>query len=335
MDTNKEANENWKLETVAFYALQSLHGVGFKTLYNIASQGISFRDLIKTNDCNFFQQTLKYKLDKAISSSEENWQQLKLNLWSQGVELARQYHRDNIYVVFHGQDMYPPQLRSISNPPMWLFVQGPLANLHQKSVAIVGSRKATKDGIWLTKFIVASMAGIDLVSVSGLAEGIDQEAHIESIRYRIPTVAVLGTGIDSNYPKGSELVRAEILAHGGTIITEYLIGQSYSAENFVRRNRIQAALAKIVVPVEWNIKSGTAHTVNFAKEYGKALLMPYLPLTDAQSAELQVISSYRYGMTFQVPHQVDDLLTFLINPKERSADIATNDNSNNQIAMDI
>jgi DNA protecting protein DprA len=335
MDTNKDANEYWKLETVAFYALQSLRGVGFKTLYNIASQGISFRELIKTNDCNYFQETLKYKLDKAISSSENEWQQLKISLWSHGVDLARKYHRENIYVVFRGQDVYPPQLKRIPNPPMWLFVQGPLANLHQKSIAIVGSRKATKNGVWLTKFIVASMAGLDLVSVSGLAEGIDQEAHLESIRYNIPTVAVLGTGIDSNYPKGSELVRAEILAHGGSIITEYLIGQSYSAENFVRRNRIQAALAKIVVPVEWNIKSGTAHTVNFAKEYGKALLMPYLPLTDTNSAELQVINSYPSGMIFQVPHQVDDLLSFLKSPKERATDTTTEDISKNQIILDI
>lgn len=277
MNTKKDAIEYWKLETVAFYALQSLHGIGFKTLYSIASQGISFRELIKTNDCNYFQDTLKYKLDKDISSSENLWQLFKIGLWSHGVELARKYHRDNVYVVFHGQELFPPQLKRIPNPPMWLFVQGPIANLHQKSIAIVGSRKATKDGLWLTKFIVACMAGLDLVSVSGLAVGIDQEAHLESIRYDIPTVAVLGTGIDSNYPKGSELVRAEILAHGGSIITEYLIGQIYSAENFVRRNRIQAALAEIVVPVEWNIKSGTAHTVNYAKEYGKALLMPYLP----------------------------------------------------------
>lgn len=116
---------------------------------------------------------------------------------------------------------------------------------------------------------IAGFAGKDVVTVSGLATGIDQIAHIESLRYGIPTVAVLGNGMFVEYPSGSGRLKHQILASGGTIVSEYLPNQSYSSENFVRRNRIQAALCDTLVPVEWMIKSGTAHTVNFAIDYVK------------------------------------------------------------------
>lgn len=308
-----EEHEYWRAETVAFYALQSLHGVGFRTLYRIAAQKITFRELIKSEDPKHFGKTLRIKLPTSVLESESSWDEFKKELWSKGTSIARSNASKDIKVVFYGQDAFPKQLRSINEPPMWLFVQGALANLHSKSVAIVGSRKASEDGYWLTKFIVAAMANNQLVSVSGLADGIDQKAHIESLRFNVPTVAVLGTGIDSNYPKGSEIVREQILAAGGTIVTEYLIGQSYSGHNFVQRNRIQAGLATCVVPVEWKIKSGTAHTVNFSKDFNRPLVMPYLPNANPESDELKAITSYKHGAVFNVPAQTEELISFLKN----------------------
>lgn len=310
----REEYEYWRAETVAFYALQLLHGVGFRTLYKIAAQKISFRDLIKCDDPNHFSKILRTKLSASVTESEESWSKFKKELWAKGTSIARSNAGRDIKVVFYDQDAFPERLKHISEPPMWLFVQGALSNLHSQSVAIVGSRKSSADGEWLTTLVVAAMANTGLVSISGLADGIDQKAHIESIRFNVPTVAVLGTGIDSNYPKGSEVVREKILASGGTIVTEYLIGQSYSGHNFVQRNRIQAGLATCVVPVEWKIKSGTAHTVNFAKDFNCFLVMPYLPDANAESEELKAIASYRQGAVFNVPAQTEELITFLKNP---------------------
>ncbi|CDG99005.1 SMF protein (fragment) [Xenorhabdus bovienii str. puntauvense] len=197
----------WKAETVAFLALQSIRGVGFKTLYKIAAQGISFRELIKTDDINHFENMLRHKLDSLIKESNESWMQFKLDLWDKGLELARDYIKKNIRIFFYDQDLFPQQLKKIPEPPMWLFVEGNYSTLHQPAVAIVGSRKATEDGLWLTKYIVSAIDNQGLVSVSGLANGIDQKAHVESIRFNVPTIAVLGTGIDSNYPQGSERLR--------------------------------------------------------------------------------------------------------------------------------
>lgn len=306
-----EEQEYWRAETVAFYALQSLHGVGFRTLYKIAVQGIKFRELIKTEDPKHFGKILRVKLPKPIFDSQEQWENFKKELWAKGTSIARTYAQKQVRVVFRDHEAFPNSLRNIEEPPMWLFVQGNLNNLHTKSVAIIGSRKSSEDGHWLTRLIVAGMANKNLVSVSGLADGIDQRAHIESIRFGVPTVAVLGTGIDSNYPKGSETVREQIINAGGTIVTEYLIGQSYSGHNFVQRNRIQAGLATCVIPVEWKIKSGTAHTVNFAKDFNRFLVMPYLPDSNPESSELQAITPYRKGVVFKVPEKTTELLIFL------------------------
>ena len=308
-----EEQEYWRAETVAFYALQSLHGVGFRTLYKIAVQGIKFRELIKTEDPKHFGKILRVKLPKPIFDSQEQWENFKKELWAKGTSIARTYAQKQVRVVFRDHEAFPNSLRNIEEPPMWLFVQGNLNNLHTKSVAIIGSRKSSEDGHWLTRLIVAGMANKNLVSVSGLADGIDQRAHIESIRFGVPTVAVLGTGIDSNYPKGSETVREQIINAGGTIVTEYLIGQSYSGHNFVQRNRIQAGLATCVIPVEWKIKSGTAHTVNFAKDFNRFLVMPYLPDSNPESNELQAITSYRKDVVSKVPEKTTELLIFLEN----------------------
>ncbi|RDL44152.1 DNA-processing protein DprA [Marinomonas piezotolerans] len=312
----EKEQDYWKAETVAFLALQSLRGVGFKTLHKIAAQKISFRELIKTDDVEHFEKILRHKLDDSIKESVDSWMRFKLDLWNEGLELARDYVKKNIRIFFYDQDFFPQQLKNIPEPPMWLFVEGNYKILQQPSVAIVGSRKTTEDGLWLTKYIVAAMANQGLASVSGLADGIDQKAHVESIRFNVPTIAVLGTGIDSNYPRGSEHLRAEIVANGGAIVTEYLIHQSYSAQNFVRRNRIQASLAQITVPVEWKIKSGTAHTVNFTKEYGRFLVMPYLYQSDLENAEIKAVSAYKRGQVFSVPDQSSDLIKYLKQPEE-------------------
>lgn len=329
----KKGQDYWKAETVAFLALQSIHGVGFKTLYKIATHKISFRELIKTEDAKHFEKTLHLKLDDSIKASDESWMEFKLELWNKGLELAREYIKKNIRIFFYDQDAFPEQLKSISEPPMWLFIEGNYRILLQPSIAIVGSRNSTEDGLWLTKYIVSAMANQGLVSVSGLADGIDQKAHMESIRFNVPTIAVLGTGIDSNYPSGSENLRAEIIANDGAIVSEYLIGQSYSAYNFVRRNRIQAGLAQITVPVEWKIKSGTAHTVNFTKNFGRFLVMLYLYPKDLESPEIKAVSAFKRGRVFGVPDKSSELISFLKQPVE--SEPLELESQKNQLSMDM
>ena len=139
-------------------------------------------------------------------------------------------------------------------------------------------------------------------TVSGLAAGIDQLAHEHSLRAGVPTIAVLGTGMLEDYPKGSGRLRAEILATGGAIVSEYLPTSSYSAENFVQRNRLQAALGRALIPAEWKRRSGTAHTVRFATALGRPIACLRLPEWSEERVVLERGMGLPTGEIFTVPH---------------------------------
>ncbi|WP_172731656.1 DNA-processing protein DprA [Pluralibacter gergoviae] len=308
MDKTTDAQfEYWRNETVAFLALTSIKGVSYWTLRKIAESKIGFKEILKSADVNRLAGFLRVALP-----NEDEWEIMQQNLWNDGIEKARELSKKGIKLVFFEHESFPKSLKEIPDPPYWIFVEGLLENLTSKSIAIVGTRKPTDDGIFITKLVISSIVDREFVTVSGLASGIDQIAHIESLRYGIPTVAVLGNGIFNEYPKGSNLLRKQIVEHGGTIITEYLPRQSYSAENFVRRNRLQAALCQVLVPAEWKIKSGTAHTVDYAYNYGKKIVNLYLPLTYPDRPELDFSAKNRNAKNYEIPNELVAAIDYIV-----------------------
>src|SRR5262249_19695719 len=129
-------------------------------------------------------------------------------------------------------------LFDLPNPPYWLFVRGKSEPLNRPALAVVGTREPSEDGIFLARYVSACLPYWDAPTISGLAAGIDQQVHEYSLRFKWPTIAVLGTGILSDYPKGAMDLKERIVANGGAIISEYLPYESYSAQNFVMRNRL-------------------------------------------------------------------------------------------------
>lgn len=290
----------WKNERIAFLALTTLKGVGFWTLHQLATSKAGFKNTFKSN------------LDKYIKledGSATPLTEIKKKLWQRGIKAVNELAKDNTILIFHDEERFPAKLKNIPDAPLWLFVQGDLKVLDTPSIAIVGTRKPSDEGLFLTKLILSALHRSKVSTVSGLALGIDQLAHLESVKYELPTVAVLGTGVKESYPKGSEAIRKLILDNGGTIVTEYLPTQSYSSENFVRRNRIQAALSDILIPVEWKIKSGTAHTVGFAAKYNKQIINIYLPKTIGARPEI-AFSRDSYGACeYEMPLEIPELLS--------------------------
>ncbi|WP_227255692.1 DNA-processing protein DprA [Serratia marcescens] len=310
MDENKENQydsvEYWKNEIVAFLALTCLKGVGYWTLRKIAESGVGFKYLLKASSAEHLTKFLRVSLPKNVS-----WEDYQQVIWNRGLERARVLNGLGVKLYFYNHKLFPPALKKIPDPPYWIFVEGSIDNLIKRSVAIVGTRKPSLDGIFLTKMIVAAIANKSIPTVSGLASGIDQLAHIESLRYGIPTVAVLGNGFFVEYPKGSNELKSKIVEEGGTIVSEYLPDQNYSAENFVRRNRIQAALCSVLVPVEWKIKSGTAHTVEYAHKYKKKILNIFLPNTYVSRAEIKFSEVYRDAFSCEMPGDVNKAIDYI------------------------
>jgi DNA processing protein len=305
----------WRHERIAFLALATLKGVGFRTLYKVAQSGISFTSALRRPD--------EAGLGNLFAESGYSFESQK-ELWEAGLAEAKKLAALNVSLLFKGEARFPEKLAQISDAPQWLFVQGAIENLYMPAMSIVGTRKPSEDGILITRILVMALAGANCVTVSGLALGIDQTAHVESMKYGIPTVAVLGTGIAENYPRGSEGLREEIISKGGTVVSEYLPSQSYSAENFVRRNRLQAALGDILFPTEWKIKSGTAHTVNFAHKYGKKIINLYLPMSKDLKPELEFSAAAYGAISLEIPKEFS-LLTGLISVLTEPAQVSLSD----------
>jgi DNA protecting protein DprA len=173
-----------------------------------------------------------------------------------------------VLVIGEDDSRFPKDLLSLSGHPYWLFVQGDPESLTQAPlVAVVGTRESTPAGVQAANRLTSVVLHAGLSVVSGLAEGIDAEAHRVTTMFEVPQVAVLGNGINVVFPVSTSWLRDRIVATGGAVVTEYLPNDHYDRNKFVQRNRIQAGLAAAVCPVEGKEKSGTAHTLHWAEEY--------------------------------------------------------------------
>jgi DNA protecting protein DprA len=181
-----------------------------------------------------------------------------------------EFARQGIQLLTDLDEAFPQQLRDIDDPPRWLFVHGDVKLLSAPNlIAVVGTREASPRGTKRARKLTQWLAERGFGIVSGLAEGIDQAAHEAALDHGAPTIAVLGTGMSTVFPASTGQLRKHIIKAGGAVISEYFPQVSYSRQNFVRRNRIQAGLSFATVPVEAKERSGTAHTYRFAKTFNR------------------------------------------------------------------
>lgn len=173
-----------------------------------------------------------------------------------------------IDVVTVEMPAYPDRLRHLHDPPPFLFLRGDASLLARRSVAIVGSRRATAYGRRTAEELAGALARAGVVVVSGLALGIDGAAHRGCLAAGGPTVAVLGSGPDVLSPSSHAGLGRQIL-RTGLIVSEFLPGDPPLAHHFPRRNRILAALADAVVVVEAAARSGALITVGHALDLGR------------------------------------------------------------------
>jgi DNA processing protein len=170
---------------------------------------------------------------------------------------------------------FPPQLREISDPPIQLYIRGDLPQGEYKWLAVVGSRTCTPYGRQAVKHLISGLRGQPIVIVSGLAYGIDAEAHKAALDAGLTTVAVPGSGLDWDvlYPRANVGLAREILAKRGSLLSEFEPMQQARDYMFSQRNRIMVGLTHATLMVEAKERSGSLITARLATEYNRDLLV--------------------------------------------------------------
>lgn len=177
-------------------------------------------------------------------------------------------------------DDYPPYLRHIADSPPYLFVRGNVPLADPQCVAVVGARAASEAGRRMAQRLGLELAAKGFTVVSGLARGIDAEAHQGALDGGGRTIAVMGCGIDVIYPAEHRKLAEAIVENGGALVTELPLGTQPLAENFPTRNRILSGICLGVVVVEAAEKSGSLITARMALEQDRQVFaVPGSPLT--------------------------------------------------------
>ncbi len=171
-------------------------------------------------------------------------------------------------ILTWGDTRYPDTLRNIPDPPLALYYRGDLSLISNPAVAVVGARKSTQYGLEQARSFSEALSRMGLSIVSGLARGIDRQAHLGGLAGVGSSIAVLGAGLDHKYPVENADVR-QALEERGLVVSEYPPGTIPDANHFPYRNRIIAGLSLGVLVAEAANKSGSLITARLATEQGR------------------------------------------------------------------
>jgi len=173
-----------------------------------------------------------------------------------------------IRVLCYSDPSYPSRLRRMADGPIVLYFKGNQDLNPRRTVGIVGTRTPTEEGLDLVKNIMAELKSYQIVSISGLAYGVDGAAHRASLDHGIPTVGVLAGGLSNIYPKTHKQLASKMCDLGG-LLTEFTDDQEMIRENFPVRNRIIAGLSDALVVVESKEQGGSMITAQLAFDYNR------------------------------------------------------------------
>lgn len=187
----------------------------------------------------------------------------------------------NHYLLQAGDAFFPPLLQNISDPPIALFAMGDIQCLIDPQVSIVGSRRPSPSGEQITKTISRDLAALGIVICSGMALGVDGIAHEAALDVGGKTVAVMGCGLDTIYPRRHRSLFDHIQGNG-CVLSEFPLGTPVSRYAFPQRNRIVSGLAHGVIIVEAAERSGTLITARLATEQDRTVMVIPGPVLNPQ-----------------------------------------------------
>lgn len=198
---------------------------------------------------------------------------------------------NEIQFLSYSNPNYPETLKNLSNPPIGLFIKGEL-NLKdlEKSISIIGTRNPSYYGHTKARSIAKELAMEGYIIISGLARGIDLEAHIGALEGEGRTIAVLGSSIDNIYPSEHRNIANDIISNGA-IISESLGDSPMKKYQLANRNRIIAGLSQASLIIEGSLNSGTRYEVDYARKLNKSIftLIPKNPEREISQLPLSLI----------------------------------------------
>ena len=227
---------------------------------------------------------------------------------------------NHVQPLFYLDADYPHRLLQCDDSPLMLYYKGN-ANLNaNRVVAIVGTRNITEYGKENCQQLIEDLKQDDVMIVSGLAYGVDSCAHRVSVKNGIPTVGVMGCGLQMVYPSANKQIAEEMQQNGG-ILTECMSGTQPDRENFPRRNRIIAGMADAVVVIESALKGGSLITADLANNYNRDVFAypgrvmdifcqgcNYLIRTN-RAHLMESVTNLRYVMRWDVPQKAEERQT--------------------------
>lgn len=228
--------------------------------------------------------------------------------------------RHSIKTHFILDDDYPEYLRETSSPPVVLYQLGDTTLDSPHSISIVGTRHCTTYGFNFVTNLVEYLSARypDLVVVSGLALGIDSSAHIGAVRSGRPTIGVLAHGLDTLYPAQHRGLVQDMLAKGGSLLTEYPSGERPYRQRFLERNRIVATISRGVLVAESDVKGGAMSTASIAFSYSREVMALPGKVSDKYSSGCnKLIRDHKASIVTSFP-DVEEILGW--NPESKFQD---------------
>lgn len=186
-------------------------------------------------------------------------------------EEKKRLEKEKVELISMYDKSYPKNLKQLYDKPISLYVKGNKEILNEFSLAIIGCRENSNYGKQVAEVIAKGLANQNIITVSGLARGIDSISHKATIEAKGKTIAVIGSGLDIIYPYENTNLAKEIIKNSGAVISEYPLGTKPQKMNFPARNRIISGLSNGTIVIEAKKKSGTMTTVDFALEQGKTI----------------------------------------------------------------
>ncbi len=211
-------------------------------------------------------------LKEAFSSGNIKWAETEIEWCAQ----------KDVKLLFYSDAGYPPLLQECDDAPLMLYYKGSARLDNPRSISVVGTRLASAYGKECCGRLIEHIAPFSPLVVSGLAYGIDIESHKSALEHGLATVAVLPNGIDTIYPSRHRNLAVQMLSGGG-ILTEFPRGTPPHRINFIKRNRIIAAMTQAVVVVESRVKGGSMITAEFANNYNREVFAVPGRITDPNS----------------------------------------------------